>query len=144
MLIINCTKKIFNIEPLKQSSVSWVEKNNLAFFLIGYLWFVNYNGITIEENRTRHKLLYLIFRSINMLVLLVMIVSFQLLTLLHEYRTKGNAMKVVSTVHPDDINEKFNFLSIVAERNFYREIFHLRSWSLHYFLGFIFTLNNIS
>jgi len=62
-----------------------------------------------------------------MLVLLVMIVSFQLLTLLHEYRTKGNAMKVVSTVHPDDINEKFNFLSIVAERNFYREIFHLRS-----------------
>lgn len=28
----------------------------------------------------------------------------------HEYRTKGNATKVVSTVHPDDINEKFNFL----------------------------------
>lgn len=28
----------------------------------------------------------------------------------HEYRTKGNATKVASTVHPDDINEKLNFL----------------------------------
>lgn len=28
----------------------------------------------------------------------------------HEYRTKGNATKAASTVHPDDINEKFNFL----------------------------------
>lgn len=45
----------------------------------------------------------------------------------HEYRTKGNATKVASTVHPDDINEKFNFLGsrYRAARNFYdrEEIF---------------------
>lgn len=50
----------------------------------------------------------------------------------HEYRTKGNATKVASTVHPDDINEKFNFLDIAPREKFlrWRKDFSIssRSW----------------
>lgn len=58
-----------------------------------------------------------------------------LTTLPHEYRTKGNATKVVSTVHPDDINEKFNFLGIVAEKNFHR-VFSIKKLKFYYSKSF--------
>lgn len=70
----------------------------------------------MEENRTRRKpaRLMLIFRPINVCLFFGLDSFFLMLT---RYLTagmnierRGMLREVVSTVHPDDINEKFNFL----------------------------------